>query len=56
MKPIQYNEYLVSIVETDGLVLQHQAISSNSASHVFVCFQLFMGWPTWPLCKQQDNC
>ena len=27
----QYNEYLVSTVDTDGLVLQHQAISSHSA-------------------------
>ena len=26
-----HNKYLVSIVGTDGLVLQHQAISSNNA-------------------------
>ena len=27
----QYNEYLVNTVDTDGLVLQHQAISSHNA-------------------------
>ena len=31
MKLVQYNEYLVSTVDTDGLVLKHQGISSYSA-------------------------
>ena len=31
MSLIQYNEYLVNTVDTDGLVLQHQGISSYSA-------------------------
>ena len=30
---IQYNEYLVNTVDTDGLVLQHQGISSYSAKY-----------------------
>ena len=33
MKLVQYNEYLVSIVDTDGLVLKHQDISSHSAEY-----------------------
>ena len=37
MKLVQYNEYLVSIVDTDGLVLKHQAISSYSAEYA-PCF------------------
>ena len=39
----QYNEYLVSIMDTDGLVLEHQAISSNSAEYAAMHFELFMG-------------
>ena len=31
MKLVQYNKCLVSIVDTGGLVLQHQGISSHSA-------------------------
>ena len=31
MKLVLYNEYLVRIVGNDGLVLQHQGISSHSA-------------------------
>ena len=30
-KLVQYNEYLVSIVDTDGLVHQHRRISSLTA-------------------------
>ena len=33
MKLVQYNEYVVGIVATDGLVLKHQAISSHSADY-----------------------
>ena len=33
MKLDQYSEYLVSIQDTDGLVLQHQGISSYSAEY-----------------------
>ena len=43
MKLVQYNWYLVSIVDTDGLVLQHQGISSYSAEHKPMRFQPFMG-------------
>ena len=43
MKLVQYKEYLVSIADTDDLVLQHQAISSYSAEYVPLCFQLFIG-------------
>ena len=38
MKLVQYSEYLVSIVDTDGLVLQHQDISSYSAEYTPMCF------------------
>ena len=43
-KLVQYNEYLISTVDTDGLVLQHQAISSHSAEYTPMHFQLFMGY------------
>ena len=33
MKLVHYNEYLVSTVDTDGLVLQHQGISNHSAEY-----------------------
>ena len=33
MKLVQYNEYLVSIVDTDDLVLQHQGISIHSVDY-----------------------
>ena len=39
----QYNEYLISMVDTDGLVLQRQGISSHSAAHTSMTFQLWMG-------------
>ena len=41
MKPMaQYNKYLVSTVEPDVLVLQHQDISSHSADYAPMCFQV----------------
>ena len=42
MKLVQYNEYLVSTVATDGLVLQHQGISSYRVEYAPMYFQLFM--------------
>ena len=33
MKLIQYDEYWISTVDTDGLVLQHQGISSHIADY-----------------------
>ena len=42
MELVQYNEYLFNIVDTDGLVLQHQGISSHSAEFASMSFQLFM--------------
>ena len=43
MKLVQYNEYLVSTVCIDGLLLQHQGISSHSTEYTPTSFQLFMG-------------
>ena len=40
MKLAQYGG-LVSTVDTDGLVLQHQDISSHSAEYAPMHFQLF---------------
>ena len=42
MKVAQYNEYLVSTVDTEGLVLQHQGISGHSAEYPPIFSQLFM--------------
>ena len=42
-KLAQYNEYLISTVDTDGLVLQHQGFSSHSAEYALVCFLAFNG-------------
>ena len=41
---VQYDdEYLVSTVVADGLVLRHQSISSHSTVYIPDCvFQLFM--------------
>ena len=43
MKPVQYNECLISTVDTDGLVLQHQGISSHSADYAPIGFLMFKG-------------
>ena len=40
---VQYNEYLVSDVDTDSQVLSHQGISNHSAEYATMCFKLFMG-------------
>ena len=42
MKLFQYNEHLVSTVDTDGLVLLHQGIRSYSAEYVPMHFPLFI--------------
>ena len=36
-------EYFVSTVDTDGLVLQHQDISSHTVEYTPMRFKLFMG-------------
>ena len=41
MKLVQYNKCSVSIVATDGLVLQHQGISSHSADYTPMRFPVF---------------
>ena len=41
IKLVQYNESLVSIVDTDDLVLQHQGISSHSDDYTPMRFPLF---------------
>ena len=43
VKLAQYNECLVSIVDTDGLVLWHQDISSHSADYTPMRFPMFKG-------------
>ena len=44
MQLVQYNWYLVSSVDINGLVLKHQAISSHSAEYApMMHFQLFIG-------------
>ena len=43
MKPIQYNDYLASTVDTAGLVLLQQGISSYNAEYASMLFELFMG-------------
>ena len=43
MKLVQYNGYLISTVDADGLVLEHQTISSLSGEYAPMCFQLFRG-------------
>ena len=43
MKPVQYNECLVSIVDTDGLMFQHQGISSHSADYASMHFPVLKG-------------
>ena len=43
MKIVEYNEYLLSTIGTDGLVLYHLNISSHSAQYAPLRFQLSMG-------------
>ena len=44
MTLVQYSEYLLSTVDADVLVLQHQGISSYSADYAPIHLQLFMAW------------
>ena len=43
MKQVQCDACLVSIVDTDGLVLYHQDISSHSADYAPMRFPVFKG-------------
>ena len=43
MKLVQYSECLVSIVDTDDLVLYHQGISSNRTDYTPMHFPVFKG-------------
>ena len=52
MKLVQYNEYLVCTVDTDGLVIYHQGISSYSSEYVPMLFQLVMVWWCAMRCTQ----
>ena len=36
------NEYLISPVDTDGLVLSHQGINSYSVDYASMCVQLIL--------------
>ena len=42
MKLVQFIEYLVSTVDTDGLVPEHQGSSSYRAEYTPMYLQLFM--------------
>ena len=39
----QYNEYSVSTVDTDSLVVLHQGINSQGAEFALMGFHLFVG-------------
>ena len=43
MKLVKYNECLISIVDTEGLVLKHEGISSHSADYAPKRFPVFKG-------------
>ena len=43
MKLVQQIECSISIEDTDGLVLQHQGISSHSADYAPMRFPVFKG-------------
>ena len=43
MKLGKYNDYSVSTVDTDALVLKHQGISSHSADYISMWLPQFMG-------------
>ena len=38
---VQYNQYLVDTVCTDGLVLKHKGVSNHSAQYPSMRFQLY---------------
>ena len=42
-KRVQFKVYLVTTVDTDDLVLQHQGISGHSGEYTPMRFQLFIG-------------
>ena len=46
MKPAQYNDYLVSTVGTDGLVLQRQVISNYNVEVRPIRLRLFKPYKT----------
>ena len=50
MKLVQYNECLISIVDTDGLVLYHQGISNHSADCSPMHFPVFRAKCTAAIC------
>ena len=43
MRLVQYNECLVNIMDTDGLVFQHQGINSHSADNAPTRYLVFKG-------------
>ena len=43
IKPVQDNKHLVNAVAIDGVVLQHQGISSHSVQYTPTRFQLLTG-------------
>ena len=47
MKLVQYNDRLISIEDTDDLVLKHQGISSHSADYSPMRFPVFKDSEDW---------
>ena len=43
MKLVECYAQLISTVDTDGLVLEHQGISCHSAEYTLMRFLVFMG-------------
>ena len=43
MKLVEWNKCLINAVDTDGLVLYHQGISSHSADYAPMRFPVFRG-------------
>ena len=48
----QWDDYVVSTADTDGLALQCQGISRRSAEYALTCFQLFMSEVISGICEQ----
>ena len=44
MKLVHNNQYLVSTVDTDNLMLEHQSHSSHCAEYTPMCFQMSSSW------------
>ena len=43
MDVVQYNEYLLSVVDANGLVLEYWASVATIMDYPVICFQMFIG-------------